>query len=225
MDNPRCEAVGCGKWTPPLINNPLYKGKWSAPKIANPLYRGPWSPRQIPNPEYFKEENPYAHIAPMVGVSVEVWTTSAGILLDNILVSHSVNEAIAFSKLHTKPKTDAEIEQAKAEEKRIRERDRREAAEKGGFKGWAEAKVMDLVEYLNENPWALYTSVAAVVVPFFWALLFGGRNVKTDKADRASHGGSETQEAVRQSSSTGEELREGVKDNSVDSNDNAGKDE
>lgn len=40
MPNPVCETKGCGPWTPPLVNNPLYQGKWVAPKIPNPLYKG-----------------------------------------------------------------------------------------------------------------------------------------------------------------------------------------
>ena len=36
--NPACEAVGCGEWSPPMIQNPNYKGKWKAPMIDNPDY-------------------------------------------------------------------------------------------------------------------------------------------------------------------------------------------
>lgn len=205
MDNPACEAVGCGAWTPPMINNPLYRGKWTPPRIANPLYRGEWAPRQVVNQAHFSHSDPFVHIAPMLGVALEVWTTSAAILLDNIVVTDSLAEAIAFSKTHTKPKTDAELEQSKAEEKRIRERDRREAAEKGGFKGWVESKVMDLVEYLNDNPMALYASVAAVVLPFFYALIFGGRSAKTDEAEREEGCTTTTSEEVKEQTKNKEE--------------------
>ncbi len=33
-----------------------------------------------------------------VGVAVEIWTMSGGILFDNILVSHDETEALAFGK-------------------------------------------------------------------------------------------------------------------------------
>lgn len=36
--NPACEEVGCGKWEPPMIQNPNYKGKWKPPLIDNPDY-------------------------------------------------------------------------------------------------------------------------------------------------------------------------------------------
>ena len=36
--NPACEAVGCGEWTRPMIQNPNYKGKWKPPMIDNPDY-------------------------------------------------------------------------------------------------------------------------------------------------------------------------------------------
>ena len=36
--NPACEEVGCGKWEPPMIQNPKYKGKWKPPLIDNPDY-------------------------------------------------------------------------------------------------------------------------------------------------------------------------------------------
>ena len=60
--NPKCEMVGCGEWTRPMISNPLYRGKWQAPLIDNPDYKGPWSPRQIPNPDYYEDSNPVAGI-------------------------------------------------------------------------------------------------------------------------------------------------------------------
>lgn len=40
VENPLCKkALGCGKWSPPMIRNPAYKGPWSAPLIDNPKYR------------------------------------------------------------------------------------------------------------------------------------------------------------------------------------------
>ena len=40
VENPLCKtALGCGKWTPPMIPNPAYKGLWSPPLIENPKYR------------------------------------------------------------------------------------------------------------------------------------------------------------------------------------------
>lgn len=53
------DAVGCGPWEPPLINNPEYKGKWRAPLIDNPNYKGKWKPRRIPNPDFYEDKKPF----------------------------------------------------------------------------------------------------------------------------------------------------------------------
>ena len=37
--NPKCTEIGCGKWKPPMIDNPNYKGKWEPPMITNPKYK------------------------------------------------------------------------------------------------------------------------------------------------------------------------------------------
>lgn len=40
IPNPACEtAPGCGRWKPPMINNPEYKGKWKPPLVDNPNYQ------------------------------------------------------------------------------------------------------------------------------------------------------------------------------------------
>lgn len=60
IPNPACQDVpGCGKWTPPPIENPNYKGKWVPPLIDNPNYKGEWKPRRIVNPDYFEDKNPF----------------------------------------------------------------------------------------------------------------------------------------------------------------------
>lgn len=92
VPNPKCEAVGCGPWTQPMIRNPAYKGKWSAPMIPNPAYKGPWAPRSIPNPAYFSDPAPYK-FSPIGAIGFELWTMSANILFDNVYVGHSIAEA------------------------------------------------------------------------------------------------------------------------------------
>ena len=60
INNPSCDtAPGCGKWTPPMIDNPGYKGKWYPLMIENPAYKGKWAPRKIPNPDYFEDLEPF----------------------------------------------------------------------------------------------------------------------------------------------------------------------
>ena len=76
IPNPACEkASGCGKWSPPMINNPEYKGKWRAPLVPNPNYQGKWKPRRIPNPGYFEDKHPF-RMAPIVSIlkmNPEIW--------------------------------------------------------------------------------------------------------------------------------------------------------
>ncbi|KAK9455391.1 Calreticulin family-domain-containing protein [Dipodascopsis uninucleata] len=92
VSNPACEEHGCGKWTAPLIPNPLYKGKWVQPRIPNPDYKGPWSPRKIPNPDYFEDKTP-SDLEPIGAIGFELWTMQKDILFDNIYVGHSIEEA------------------------------------------------------------------------------------------------------------------------------------
>ncbi|KAJ6646378.1 Calnexin, partial [Pseudolycoriella hygida] len=85
--NPVCEkAVGCGLWKAPLISNPNYKGKWRAPLIDNPNYQGKWAPRKIENPDYYEDLNPFK-MATIAAVGIELWTMSADILFDNIIIT------------------------------------------------------------------------------------------------------------------------------------------
>uniref|UniRef100_A0A224YSV3 Calnexin n=1 Tax=Rhipicephalus zambeziensis TaxID=60191 RepID=A0A224YSV3_9ACAR len=86
VNNPKCEAVGCGEWKPPMISNPRYKGKWRAPLIDNPNYKGKWKPRKIPNPDFFEDQNPFRMTA-IAAVGLELWSMSDGILFDNIIIT------------------------------------------------------------------------------------------------------------------------------------------
>jgi len=54
------------------LANPDYKGKWYAPFIDNPAYVGEWKAKQIPNPNFFEDKFPFASLAPMAAVAVEV---------------------------------------------------------------------------------------------------------------------------------------------------------
>ncbi|XP_076319560.1 calnexin-like isoform X1 [Tachypleus tridentatus] len=85
ISNSKC-TVGCGKWKPPMIDNPNYKGKWKPPMINNPNYKGKWKPRKIPNPEYFEDLNPYK-MSTIEAVGFELWSMSDGIVFDNIIIS------------------------------------------------------------------------------------------------------------------------------------------
>jgi hypothetical protein len=78
---------------------------------------GVWAPRQIKNEAYFQDLNPYASIAPMSALAVEVWTTTAGILFDNFIVATDYVVAFDFAQSTTARKAKAEREAIKKEEK------------------------------------------------------------------------------------------------------------
>lgn len=92
--NPACDTVqGCGPWVTPMIKNPEYKGKWNPPFIPNPAFIGAWKPKQIPNPDQSYDAHPVKNLSPIVGIAIEVWTTSGGITFDNILLSTDIKHA------------------------------------------------------------------------------------------------------------------------------------
>lgn len=106
VPNPKC-TIGCGQWSPRMINNPLYKGKWYPPKIKNPDYIGPWKARQIDNPNYFEDDHP--HNLPAIGaLSFDLWTIDEGIGFGNILISK--NEKDAFDYINLVWKSHHELE-------------------------------------------------------------------------------------------------------------------
>ena len=109
IPNPECAKVGCGIWTPPSVKNPKHKGVWKRPKIKNPKYQGTWYPKQIENPNYYTDLTPAMNLAPMAGIAIEVWTTTAGILFDNFVVSTSIDAAFNFADATFKLKQEAEM--------------------------------------------------------------------------------------------------------------------
>jgi len=95
VDNFACK-VGCGKWIPPMIENPKYNGKWYAPRIDNPKYQGEWKARQIENPDYFFDAAP-SKLPKIDGIGIDIWTMSKGILFDNVVVATDLQHAQTFA--------------------------------------------------------------------------------------------------------------------------------
>jgi calnexin len=175
VDNPQCHEKdgGCGPWSPPLIPNPDYKGKWTAPLIANPAYKGPWKPRQVPNPGHFFEGSPVTRLAPMTAVAVEVWTVNGGIHLDNFAIG-SAKDVKAFAEVTFENKKAAEKRAGQKEEKSRKSAERQKAIDSSAsFTEKAKAYLLLAVDYLQDNPIALFFSVAAALVPIL-ALVFYG---------------------------------------------------
>ncbi len=99
IDNEKCkDAPGCGKWSPPMINNPKYKGKWKAPLINNPKYQGKWEPRKIANPDYFEDTNPFKSLTTFSGIGLELWSMTDNIYFDNFLITDDEAIALDFAK-------------------------------------------------------------------------------------------------------------------------------
>ncbi|CAL2036886.1 unnamed protein product [Caenorhabditis brenneri] len=146
IDNPACKGLsGCGTWKPPTIKNPKYRGKWVRPKIANPAYKGKWSPRLIENPNYF-EPKPFAGLAPITAVGIELWTMSENILFDNILITTSEEDAsdIAKQTFYVKQR----------EEYRL-------AAASGSGNGIFQ----QIIDATNEKPWLWAVYILCVLLP------------------------------------------------------------
>jgi len=178
VPNPACE-VGCGLWSSPMIPNPEYKGKWSAPLIPNPQYIGVWAPKKIPNPHFFEHESPVDHLPPIAGILVEVWTTTGAILFDNFVISNSVDAMSEFTKLSFKEKSEAERKVKSAAKQEEKEAER-EMMRQDGFRGQVTANVMEIIEFLTENPTVLAATVACVLAAIAYLLLFGGQDVKIE---------------------------------------------
>ncbi|GAM21604.1 hypothetical protein SAMD00019534_047790 [Acytostelium subglobosum LB1] len=110
VPNPKCADGLCGTWEAPKIPNPKYKGKWRAPQVPNPAYRGVWRARQIPNDKYFNVENPYI-LDPIGFIAIEVWTLTPSILFDNVIITHSKDEADRLAADTWAPRHDMELKQ------------------------------------------------------------------------------------------------------------------
>uniref|UniRef100_A0AAY4ADZ9 Calnexin n=1 Tax=Denticeps clupeoides TaxID=299321 RepID=A0AAY4ADZ9_9TELE len=87
VPNAACaEVPGCGKWKPPMVNNPHYKGKWKAPLVDNPNYQGVWSPRKVTNPDYFEDLYPF-RMSAVHALGLELWSMTSNIYFDNFIIT------------------------------------------------------------------------------------------------------------------------------------------
>jgi calreticulin len=139
-----------GEWEPPMVPNPEYKGPWKARRIDNPDYKGPWEHPLIPNPKFVDDKAVYDVCKSGCGfVGFELWQVEAGTIFDNILVTDSVEEAVAAYE-----KIAAEVEKEKAmhkeqeeakriadEEKAAKEAEEDEEGDAGG--DWEEDAAAD----------------------------------------------------------------------------------
>lgn len=153
--NPVCEkAVGCGLWKAPMISNPKYKGKWRAPLIDNPNYQGKWAARKIENPDFFEDLHPFK-MTTIAAVGIELWTMSADILFDNIIITSDEDAADEWA--------------AKTYDLKRKQLDKE-----------SETFVTRLINLTNENPWlwAVYVVVGGLPLAFllYWCFASSGKD-------------------------------------------------
>jgi len=164
VPNPKCEyAAGCGEWVRPDVPNPLYKGKWKPATIPNPAYKGEWKPRQIPNPHFFEDEHP-AQMAAMGAIAVEVWTTSPGIVMDNIIVSNSLKKAFSFAEETWRPKQKATDKDIKKKIKEQKKAEKEKKLSEGGLKNRFQVILDEVYDFARENPLPIAVGLVVVVM-------------------------------------------------------------
>merc|ERR1711916_284865 len=87
-----------GEWEAPMIDNPDYKGPWKPKMIDNPEYKGEWKHPQIPNPEYIEDPELYVRCKDCTNVGFELWQVKSGTMIDDIIITDSLDEAKAFAQ-------------------------------------------------------------------------------------------------------------------------------
>ena len=60
--------------------------------------QGNWKPQRIPNPSYFEDEHPFESLLTIHAIGFELWTMSAGIHFDNILITSELAVANLFAR-------------------------------------------------------------------------------------------------------------------------------
>jgi len=154
VDNPACaEVSGCGVWEPPTIDNPAFKGKWRPPHISNPGYQGIWKPRMIDNPDFFEDLQPFK-MHTIAAVGIELWTMTANIMFDNILITTDKNVADDYAT-------------------------RTFGLKKMNNKANSASLMSSLVDQANDKPWLYAVYVLVIVLPLIFLVTWCCRS--TDK--------------------------------------------
>lgn len=171
LDNPACKQVtGCGPWTRPMKRNPAYKGKWAPPQIPNPAYKGPWSPKRIANPAYFNLDANDSLFTPMWALGFELWTMSADILFDNILVTTDPAVATAFTAETFEVKR-----QLEASLRAPDETSQEEATLQGRFQSFYETTMKEFYSFITafrHDPWQTATAKPLMMATLFLLAIF-----------------------------------------------------
>ena len=86
-----------GEWEAPMIDNPNFKGEWKAKMIDNPAYKGPWVHPMVPNPNYKEDKELHNRCKKCTHVGFELWMVKSGTIFDDIIVTDSLAEAMAYA--------------------------------------------------------------------------------------------------------------------------------
>jgi len=146
-----------------------------------------WRPRKIPNPSYFEDSNPVLSLAPITAIAIEVWTTSAAILFDNFVLSHSSQAVHEFTVATFVKKAKAERRAEKKEEL---------AAEKMAYnQGWERGSFMDVIGDQLTVAMQSVVQISPVIIGSVMAIMLGlvyiivsnkiGGNRKTNDTSRS----------------------------------------
>lgn len=114
--NPEClKGKGCGKWKPKMIKNPKYKGDWKPRMIKNPNYIGEWERPMIIDENIYYDKMPSKLDDNINGIVFDFISGSQDMIINNIYIGKSINEAEIIGNTTYMIKREKEEEQFKYE--------------------------------------------------------------------------------------------------------------
>ena len=67
-------------------------------RLAEDGYKGAWEHPQIPNPDYVEDPDLYMRCKDCTHIGFELWQVKSGTMIDDIIVTDSLDEAKAFAQ-------------------------------------------------------------------------------------------------------------------------------
>lgn len=102
-----------------------------------------------------------------------MWTTTAGILFDNFLITRSALAAFEYARDTTAAKSRTEKDHLKAEEKAREYAERMENIANGNLLQQAQGYAEIVAEYLKDHPMIIIDAAIVVVLTMIYFLVFG----------------------------------------------------
>lgn len=138
----------------------------------------------------------------MIALAVEVWTINAGILFDNFVIGHSIEDAFDFARETFVVKHQAEKKAAKDAQKASSKAIRQQKLETGNLSEYMAALSVDYIEYLSENPGVIVLTLLAVLIPLIYFLIYGGGGEGEVEKNRDSNNSSQKRGTTASASAT-----------------------